>query len=212
VLVLDAEAGILEQDKKIADLIVGARKSCIIAINKWDLAQAEVKELRKKRPRERPPARPENRQSRQLTTLAEFGRWVQEKLFFLDYAPVIFTSAVSGLNLDRLMEAVRYVRAQLAQRIPTALLNRALRAAVERRQPVSSAGYHLKFFYATQTNQQPPTFVLFVNRPELLSVQYAKYLTNHLRQAFGYEGCPMVLVPRARPRPPERQRRQPKAR
>jgi GTPase len=124
---------------------------------------------------------------------------VQEKLFFLDYAPVIFTSAKSGFHLDRLLEAIRYVTAQLRQRIPTAILNRTLRDAVERRQPVSSLGHRLKFFYATQVKQAPPTFLLFVNRDELFSDQYKKYLANQMRRAFGYEGCPVVLVPKPRP-------------
>jgi GTP-binding protein len=135
-----------------------------------------------------------------MTTLAEFGEWVQEKLFFLDYAPVIFTSAKSGFQLERLLEAVRYVAAQLQQKIPTAILNRTLQDAVERRQPVSAAGHRLKFFYATQVRQAPPTFLLFVNRDELFSDQYKKYLGDQMRRAFGYEGCPLVLVPKARPK------------
>src|SRR5580700_675698 len=133
-----------------------------------------------------------------MTTLGEFGQWVQEHLFFLDYAPVIFTSAQSGFNLDRLLEAVRYVAAQLKQKIPTALLNRALNDAIERRQPVSASGHRLKFFYATQVRQAPPTFLLFVNRTDLLSDQYRKYLTQEMRRAFGYEGCAIVLVARDR--------------
>ena len=120
-----------------------------------------------------------------MTTLSEFGEWVQEKLFFLDYAPVIFTSAKSGFQLERLLEAVRYVAAQLQQKIPTAILNRTLQDAVERRQPVSSAGHRLKFFYATQVRQAPPTFLLFVNRDELFSAQYKKYLADQMRVAFG---------------------------
>src|SRR5262249_52734912 len=135
-----------------------------------------------------------------MTTLSEFGQWVQEHLFFLDYAPVIFTSARSGFNLDRLLEAVRYVAAQLRQKIPTAILNRTLQDAVERRQPVSSHGHRLKFFYATQVRLAPPTFLLFMNREDLLSTQYKKYLSDQLRTAFGYEGCPLVLVPKARPK------------
>ncbi len=125
---------------------------------------------------------------------------MQKKLFFLDYAPVIFTSAKSGFHLDRLLEAVRYVTAQLQQKIPTAILNRTLRDAVERRQPVSAMGHRLKFFYATQVRQAPPTFLLFVNRDELFSDQYKKYLANQMRRAFGYEGCPIVLAPKARPK------------
>src|SRR2546423_11386707 len=132
--------------------------------------------------------------------MIEFGEWLQEKLFFLDYALLIYNSANSGFQLERLLEAVRYVAAQLQQKIPTAILNRTLQDAVERRQPVSAAGHRLKFFYATQVRQAPPTFLLFVNRDELFSPQYKKYLGDQLRQAFGYEGCPVVLVPKPRPK------------
>ncbi|HEX4646653.1 MAG TPA: hypothetical protein VH598_13700, partial [Verrucomicrobiae bacterium] len=149
----------------------------------------------------------DERRERRLTTLGEFGEWVQEHLFFLDYAPVIFTSAKSGFNLDRLLEAVRYVAAQLQQKIPTALLNRTIQDAVERRQPVSNQGHRLKFFYATQVRQAPPTFLLFVNRDELFSDQYKKYLANEIRRAFGYEGCPIILVPKPRPKTVEPVRR-----
>jgi GTP-binding protein len=80
------------------------------------------------------------------------------------------------------------------------LLNRTLHDAIEERQPVSAAGHRLKFFYATQVRSAPPTFLLFVNRDELLSDQYTKYLSNRVRTAFGYEGCPIVLVPKPRPK------------
>ncbi|MGO8837206.1 MAG: hypothetical protein ACLQQ0_07265, partial [Limisphaerales bacterium] len=90
--------------------------------------------------------------------------------------------------------------AQLRQKIPTSILNRTLRDAVEHRQPVNEAGHRLKFFYATQVRPAPPTFLLFVNRDELFSDQYKKYLGDQMRQAFGYEGCPIVLVPKPRPK------------
>ena len=199
VLVLDAESGILEQDKKIADCIVENRKACIVVVNKWDLFDEKVREARKEEITSR--NKEENHGApKVMTTLGEFGQWVQKKLFFLDYAPVIFTSAKSGFHLDRLLEAVRYVAAQLQQKIPTGILNRTLRDAVDRRQPISSAGHRLKFFYATQVRQSPPTFLLFVNRDELFSEQYKKNLANELRRAFGYEGCPIVLVPKPRPK------------
>jgi GTP-binding protein len=198
ILVIDAEMGITEQDKKIADHIVQHRRACIVVVNKWDLVDEAVRKARleeidrrvKKEAKHAPNV---------MTTLSEFGEWVQERLFFLDYAPVIFTSAKSGFHLDRLLEAVRYVAAQLQQKVPTAILNRALREAVERRQPVSSVGHRLRFMYATQVRQAPPTFLLFVNRDELFSDQYKKYLSDQMRVAFGYEGCPIILVPKPRP-------------
>jgi GTPase len=200
VLVLDAEMGITEQDKKIADRIVEARRACIVVVNKWDLVAESVRQVREEVIEKRNKKIRSEGQARIISTLGEFGQWVQDKLFFLDYAPVLFTSATSGFNLDRLLEAVRYVAAQLQQKIPTAILNRTLRDAVERRQPVSAAGHRLKFFYATQVRSAPPTFLLFVNRDELFSDQYKKYLGDQMRQAFGYEGCPVVLVPKPRPK------------
>jgi GTP-binding protein len=200
VLVIDAEAGITEQDKKIADVIVENRKACIIVVNKWDLFEAEVLKAREEEIGRRNRKERTEGQAKELTTLGEFAEWVQRKLFFLDYAPVIFTSAKSGFHLDRLLEAIRYVAAQLQQKIPTAILNRTINDAVERRQPISAMGHRLKFFYATQVRQAPPTFLLFVNRDELFSEQYKKHLATELRTAFGYEGCPIVLVPKARPK------------
>ncbi|MGH8023293.1 MAG: ribosome biogenesis GTPase Der [Limisphaerales bacterium] len=207
VFVLDAEAGITEQDKKIADRIVGNRKACIVVVNKWDLFEEQVRHARREEIARREKKQRREGQEDEKTTLAEFGAWVQEKLFFLDYAPVIFTSAKSGFHLDRLLEAVRYVTSQLRQKIPTAILNKALPGAVERRQPVSAAGHRLKFFYATQVRQAPPVFLLFVNRDELFSEPYKKYLAGELRKAFGYEGCPIILTPKARPRTVEPVRR-----
>jgi GTP-binding protein len=202
ILVLDAEAGITEQDKKVADKIVEEQRACIVVVNKWDLVEKQVRRAREEEI-ERRQAKERNRDERRhrrLTTLGEFGDWVQEHLFFLDYAPVIFTSARSGFNLDRLLEAVRYVAAQLQQKIPTALLNRTIGDSMERRQPVSAHGHRLKFFYATQVRLAPPTFLLFVNRDELFSDGYKKYLAAEMRRAFGYEGCPIVLVPKPRPK------------
>ncbi len=199
VFVLDAEAGITGQDKKIGGKIVEENRACIVVVNKWDLVDEPVREARKKEIERRNKGERKEGE-KQMSTLGEFGKWVQENLFFLDYAPVIFTSAKSGFHLDRLLEAVRYVTDQLKQKIPTSLLNRALRDAIEQRQPVSAMGHRLKFFYATQVKQAPPTFTLFVNRDELFSPPYQKYLAGQMRKAFGYEGCPLILIPKPRPK------------
>ncbi|MGD0412147.1 MAG: ribosome biogenesis GTPase Der [Verrucomicrobiota bacterium] len=201
VLMLDAQAGVTSQDKKVAGKIVERNKACLLVVNKWDLVGPEVDAARKQaRRQEKRRARRREGQEAPPLTLGEFGGWVQEQLFFLDYAPVVFTSAKTGFHLDRLLESIRYVTAQLRQKIPTAILNRTLRDAIERRQPASSAGHRLKFFYATQVSQSPPVFLLFVNKEDLFSEQYKKYLANQMRAAFGYEGCPIVL--RARQREP----------
>lgn len=206
---LDAEAGILEQDKKIADLVVAARKACILVVNKWDLFAPAVRDARRDARHRQTTRAARHSRTEPAAALAQFGEWVQKRLFFLDYAPVLFTSATAGLNFDRLLEAIRYVAAQLRQHIPTSILNRTLHDAIERRQPVSASGAHLKFYYATQTGQQPHTFRLFVNRDELFSPQYAKYLADALRTAFGFEGCPLVLVPKSRPKSVQSKRTRP---
>ena len=201
VFVLDAEAGILEQDKKVADKITEARRACIVVVNKWDLFEEKFREQQERELRQASPKGARKYGPRPMkTSLNTFGEWVQEKLFFLSYAPVIFTSAQTGFHLDRLLEAIRYVAAQLQQKIPTSLLNRTLHDAIERRQPVSTHGSRLKFFYATQVRQSPPTFLLFVNRRDLFTPNYEKYLAGELRTAFGYEGCALVLVPKDRER------------
>ncbi|MGV3772382.1 MAG: ribosome biogenesis GTPase Der [Verrucomicrobiales bacterium] len=207
IFVLDAEAGILMQDKKIGGKIVDEAKACIVVVNKWDLAEESVKEARLKEIERRDKKKHLETEQKPMTTLAEFAEWVQHNMFFLDYAPVIFTSAKSGFHLDRLLEAVRFVASQLKQKIPTSLLNRTINQAIEQRQPVSAMGHRLKFFYATQVRQAPPTFLLFVNRDELFSPPYSKYLAGEIRKSFGYEGCPILLVPKARPKTIEPKRK-----
>jgi len=197
VFVMDASAGVTAQDKKVAGKIIESGKACILVVNKWDLFAKDV-EAGRKEARSRQGQKRREGQPREMLNLSDFAEWTQEELFFLDYAPVIFTSALTGFHLDRLLESIRYVAAQLQQKIPTSILNRTLHDAIERRQPVSAAGHRLKFFYATQVKQAPPTFLLFVNREDLFSDSYRKYLEREMRRAFGYEGCPIRLRPRAR--------------
>ena len=137
----------------------------------------------------------------------EFGKWVKANLFFIDYAPVIFTSALEGFQLDRLLEAIRYVTSQLQKTTPTSLLNRTLQSALERNPAPSSKGHRLKLYYATQVHSRPPTFLLFVNRKELMSDTYTRYLIGVLRKAFGFEGCHIRLVAKPRPKSIEPVRR-----
>lgn len=203
VMMIDAESGVLAQDKKIAGKIQEERKACLIVVNKWDLVLPQLEQARKEQlleEKSKPKSKKDYQRPRQPTTLNEFAEWVQQQLFFMDYAPVIFASAKTGFHLDRFLEAIRYVAAQLKQQVPTSLINRTLQDAIERQQPVSAMGHRLKFFYATQVNTKPPTFLLFVNRDELFSDQYSKYLEREVRKAFGFEGCPILLVPKPRPK------------
>ncbi len=197
--VLDAEAGVTQQDKKIADWVARHSRACILVVNKWDLYARSLE----KAPRQQGKPRP---------SLALFGQWVNLQMFFEDHAPVVFTSALDGFQLDRLIDAVRHVASQLVQSVPTAILNRTLHQAIDSQQP-GSPNARLKFYYATQAGHSPPTFLLFVNRRELFTPQYRRYIERTLRQAFGFEGCPLRLLPRSRPRtidPVRKGRRRPR--
>ncbi|MEO5803274.1 MAG: ribosome biogenesis GTPase Der [Verrucomicrobiota bacterium] len=207
VFVVDAGAGITAQDKKVAGKIIEEKKACIVVVNKWDLVAENVEKARIEEIERRGKKKVRDDTTKRMTTLSEFAEWVQRQLFFLDYAPVIFTSAKSGFHLERLLESIRYVAAQLEQKVPTAILNRTLNDAIVRKQPISASGNRLKFFYATQVRQAPPTFLLFVNRDDVFSDQYAKFLAGEMRKAFGYEGCPIQLVPKPRPKTIEPKRK-----
>ena len=202
VIVLDASEGVTEQDKKICDKITDSGCACIIVVNKWDLYKGAAEKANKaeaKKNKEKG-GRKFSRKKQQEMMFEEFGRWVQANLFFLDYAPVIFTSALDGFQLDRMLEAIRYVSGQLNQKLPTSLLNRTLQNAIERSPAPSSKGHRFKLYYATQVETKPPTFLLFVNRKELLSDNYTRYLTGVIRKSFGFEGCNIRLVAKPRPK------------
>ena len=202
VLVLDAAEGVTEQDKKICDRITEAGCACVIVVNKWDLFQAGLEKARKREAGKivAQGGRRLSRKKQEELMYEEFGKWVKSNLFFIDYAPVIFTSAIEGYQLDRLLEAIRYVSSQLLKTTPTSLLNRKLQAALEHNPAPSSKGHRLKLFYATQVQSKPPTFLLFVNRKELMSDNYSRYLIGVLRKSFGFEGCHIRLVAKPRPK------------
>ncbi len=172
VLVLDASMGVTAQDKKIGGKILAANKGCIIAVNKWDLVGERVQK--------------------------QFIEQLHHILFFLDFAPVVFISAKTGMALGRLLSTIHVVDRQLNQEVPTAVLNRVLSEAIRSRPSPGKSGHQLRLYYATQTGTRPPRFLAFVNTPDLFSDSYRKYIMDRLRAAFGFEGCSIVLSARAR--------------
>lgn len=201
VLVIDADHGIHEQDKKIADLITASNRACIIVVNKWDLVAEDIDKARKEQNKKRKTMkRADFEASREISTLHEFAEWVQKQLFFMSYAPVIFSSAKTGFQLDRLLEAVRFVKDQWHQVIPTGIFNRVMRDIVNSRPISSRTGKQMKVYYANQVRYGPPTFLLFTNTDEAIDDNYRKFLEGELRKSFGFEGCPLVLVNKPRPK------------
>ncbi|MBW2039930.1 MAG: ribosome biogenesis GTPase Der [Deltaproteobacteria bacterium] len=168
-LILDAQEGATEQDARIGGLIHDKGKGGVIVVNKWDLVQKD------------------------LTTSA-YTEWVREHLWFLDYTPLIFTSAITGEGVGHILEVVEEVVVQRGKRIPTPQLNRWLREVVEFHSPPLFQKKRVKLSYITQISTRPPTFVIFANYPMGVHLSYRRYLTNRLRGDFGFGGNPIRLI------------------
>jgi GTPase len=183
VLIVDLTNGVTAQDKRIAGLIQEERKAGLVILNKWDLVK---------------PKRGGAQRIRELATEA------RERIFFLDYAPVLIASAQSGENVERLFQMIDTIERASAKRIGTGVFNRLIRAAFAANPPPMVKGKRLKLFYAAQTagredrKLQPPEFVLFVNDPRLLPRAYGRYLEAQIRRAEPYPGLPIILTLRPR--------------
>jgi GTP-binding protein len=183
ILIADLTMGVTAQDKRIAGLIQKAGKAAIVVLNKWDLIK---------------PKRGEKQTIAQLVDETRAG------IFFLDYAPILIASALTGENIEKLFPLIENVRHATQQRIGTGVLNRLLRAAFAANPPPMISGRRLKLFYAAQASGkqdrplQPPEFVLFVNEPRLLPETYRRYLEACIRKAQPYPGLPIILTLRPR--------------
>ena len=189
VLIVDLTMGVTAQDKRIAGLIQKARKPAIVVLNKWDLIKPKRKEKQ---------------------AIAQFVDETRARIFFLDYAPVLIASALTGENISKLFTLMEQIRRAAQQRIGTGLLNRLLRAAFATNPPPMISGRRFKLFYAAQAigkpdrQLQPPEFVLFVNDPRLFGEAYRRYLEARIRKAQAYPGLPIIL--RLRPRSETREK------
>ncbi len=173
-LLLDAEAGIAEQDQKLAGYIDEAGRGLIFAVNKWDLIEGRG-EVRRE--------------------------WLEEitrAFSFAPYAPVTFISALTGSRVQQLFPLFDAVRRELYKRVPTSLLNELVSDAQAVNPPPSSRGKRLKIYYAAQVAVKPPTFTFFVNNPQFMHFSYRRYLENRLREAFDFSGVPLRLKIRPR--------------
>ena len=183
VLTVDLTDGITAQDKRIAGLIQAARKPAIVVLNKWDLVK------------------PKRNQKEAIARLVATAR---ERIFFLDYAPVLITSSLTEEHVSKLFALIEKVQRAARQRVGTGVLNRLLRQAFEANPPPTIRARRLKLFYAAQSKGeedqqlQPPEIVLFVNDPRLLSQTYKRYLESRIRDAQPFPGLPIILTLRPR--------------
>lgn len=173
-MVLNAEEGIREQDKRIAGYAHEAGRGIILVVNKWDLLKKET------------------------NTMRDLEAEIRDEFQYLDYAPIIFVSAATKQRLNQLPALIEEVSMNQNMRIPSALLNDVIMDAVAINPTPTDKGKRLKIFYATQVAVKPPTFVIFVNEEELMHFSYARFLENQIRKAFTFEGTPIRIIPRRR--------------
>ena len=174
-ILVDATVGFTEQDSKVAGYAHDQGKACIIVVNKWDAVEGK-----------------------ETNTMELQRRGYAECFSFMGYAPIIFISAQTGYNVNKLMQLIRDVDAENGARVPTGVLNEMLARATARMQPPSDKGRRLKIYYLTQASTRPPTFVAFVNAKHLFHFSYQRYLINQIRENFGLEHTPIRLVVRER--------------
>lgn len=173
-ILIDASAGITEQDVKIAGYVHEQGKASVVLVNKWDIIEKDTK------------------------TSEKFKKQLYSDLAFMDYVDVQFISAKTGQRLQRVLPAVLEAHAQSVRRIQTGILNDVLNDAMAVNQPPSTGGRRLKIFYCTQVAVAPPTFIIFVNQTQLMHFSYERYLENCFRKAFGFKGTPIKIILRER--------------
>lgn len=174
VLVLDGVDGVTEQDKKIIGYAHEAGKGSVIVVNKWDLVEKDDK-----------------------TTL-RYTDDIRDELGFLQYAPILYASALTKQRIHRLADLIKYVSEQQNMRISTSVLNQVISDAQMVNPAPMKNGRMPKIYYMTQASVKPPTFVVFVNAPELIHFSYVRFLENRLRESFGFEGTPIRLILRGK--------------
>lgn len=173
-VVLDAGTGIREQDKKVAGYAHEAGRGIIIVVNKWDLVKKDS------------------------YTMQGFEKMIREEFQYLDYAPIVFVSAQTKQRLNQLPQEIKRVAENQRRRIRSAVLNEVLMDAIARNPTPTENTKRLKIYYGTQVAVKPPTFVIFVNDPELVHFSYERYLRNRLRESFDFSGTPLRLIARRR--------------
>lgn len=175
-LMIDAERGITAQDTHIAGMVLDKLKSVIVLVNKWDLIPKDT------------------------YTMDNYTLHVRSRLNFLDYVPVLFISAKTGLRVQKVIPLAIEVQEQRFLRIPTGELNRLLQKSLTAHAPPTRKGRRLKFMFATQVRTDPPTFLFHVNDPSLVHFTYERYLENQIRAEYAFVGTPLRLSFRARSR------------
>jgi len=169
-VLIDAEEGLTDQDTKIIGLAFERGKACIIVVNKWDKIEKDN------------------------STVGKFVEDIKDKIKFMDFAPIIFISAITGQRAPKIFELIDKVFSQYTKRIDTSPLNDLIEKSVQRNSMARYSNRQMHISYATQTDVKPPTFVFFVSNTKGIHFSYERYLMNQIRETFGFDSVPLKLV------------------
>ncbi|MBL0387813.1 ribosome biogenesis GTPase Der [Tumebacillus sp. ITR2] len=181
-LVISAEDGIIEQDKRIVGYALEAGRAVVFLVNKWDLLEKDDK------------------------TSIRFEQQIRKEFPFMPWAPILFVSATTKQRVHKILEMVKLVAENHSMRIPTSTVNTIIEDAVTMVAPPTDKGRRMRVYYATQVAVRPPSFAVFVNDTELMHFSYERYLENKLRDSFGFEGTPIRMFTRQRSQKDEKKR------
>ncbi|NBQ22126.1 MAG: ribosome biogenesis GTPase Der, partial [Synechococcaceae bacterium WB6_3B_236] len=170
VLVIDAEEGVTEQDQRLAGRIEEDGRACVVVVNKWDLIEKDSH------------------------TLPAMEKHLRSKLYFLEWAPMLFISALKGQRVERIFPLAALAVEQHRRRVSTSVVNEVLQEALSwRSPPTTRGGRQGRLYYGTQVAVRPPSFTLFVNEPKLFGDTYRRYVERQIREGLGFEGSPVRL-------------------
>ena len=173
-LLIDGADGVTAQDAHVAGYVLEKQRSVVVVVNKWDTVEKDS------------------------NTMVEYTRQIRQDLKFLDYVPVIFVSALTKQRIHTVLPTALAVAAERNFRISTGEVNRLLQEAYDRNPPASRTGRKLRIYYASQVDTAPPSFLLFVNDPELAHFSYLRYLENQIREYHPFLGTPIRIFMRRR--------------
>ncbi|MGM9814452.1 MAG: ribosome biogenesis GTPase Der [Candidatus Enteromonas sp.] len=169
IMVIDASVGILDQDRHVSGYALEAKKAIVVVVNKWDLAPKGMMQ-------------------------EQFATEIRKKFKFLDFAQIIFVSALTGKGMEKILPAVKEAYESSCRRIPTSILNQIIQDAQNMNPTPEFNHGRLKIFYANQVSVNPPTFVFFSNDPHYAHFSYTRYLENRLRETFNFQGTPINII------------------
>ncbi len=168
--VLDAEVGLIEQDKRVLGYAFEEKKPIIVIVNKWDKI------------------------SKETNTQRDFQKNIQDKMPFIKDSEFIFTSALNGKGISKILATVNLLYQKYTLELPTSRVNNVLNEAVFRKSHPTHKGQPVRFYYASQIDYKPPKFVVFVNNKKLVHFSYERYLKNYFKKSFGLEGINIDFV------------------